>query len=100
MIKKVSHVTIIVKDQDKALHWYESKLGFEKRTDATFGPSQRFLTVAPKEHKDLEIVLQKPDPAFHGKEEGDELSQMVGKGTLWVLETDDCNRMVEDLREK
>lgn len=89
-IKNLSHVTIIVRDQDEALKWYTEKLGFEKRADdATSMPGYRWLTVAPKEQKELEIVLFK---ARDAKEQG-----WVGQGTLWMLQTDDCRATCEQL---
>ena len=56
MIKALSHATIYVLDQDAALAFYRDKLGFEVRTDARVGDF-RWVTVGPKEQKDLEIVL-------------------------------------------
>lgn len=52
-------MTIIVRDQDEALKKYMEKLGFEKRADdvVTTIPGYRWLTVAPKNQKKLEIVL-------------------------------------------
>jgi catechol 2,3-dioxygenase-like lactoylglutathione lyase family enzyme len=59
MIERRSIVPLIVKDLDEAFEFYTEKLGFEKVTDV-HGP-MHFLTVAPKEGKDTEILLQVPD---------------------------------------
>ena len=63
MIECVGTVSLHVKDQDKALDFYFSKLGFEKRADQKFqlpdGGQMRWLTVAPK-GAITEIVLYKP----------------------------------------
>ena len=89
-IKKISHVTIIVRDQDEALTWYTEKLGFEKRADdAATMPGYRWLTMAPKGQRELEIVLFK---ARDAKEQG-----WVGQGTLWMLQADDCRATCQAL---
>jgi catechol 2,3-dioxygenase-like lactoylglutathione lyase family enzyme len=62
MITKLSHITIFVKDQEKAKDFYVNKLGFEVRTDATMDGGFRWLTVGPKGQPDLEIVLVEPKP--------------------------------------
>jgi len=66
MILRLSIVPVIVKDLDEAFEFYTQKLGFEKVTDVK-GPIH-FLTVAPKEGKDTEILLQVPDPKIMGEE--------------------------------
>jgi len=91
-ISKLTHVTIIVRNQDEALAWYQDKLGFEVATDdATTIPGSRWLTVSPKDQKDLEIVLF---------EAGEREQAWVGQGTLWVLATDDCAKMCDELAAK
>ena len=99
MIRRLTHVTVIVKDQEEALKWYTEILGFEKRDDSKIG-EMRWLTVAPKNSK-LEIVLQKPVSAIHGGEEGVKtLLSRVGQGTWWVLEVDDCHEVFDELKVK
>jgi predicted enzyme related to lactoylglutathione lyase len=89
-IKKISQVTIIVRDQDEALNWYKEKMGFEVRTDdAVTMPGYRWLTIAPKEQKELEIVLFK---ARDAREQA-----WVGQGTLWMLQADDCRATCTEL---
>jgi hypothetical protein len=100
-IKRATHVSIIVKDWDEAAKWYIEKLGFEKRADMKFGVENRWITVAPKEQKELEFVLVKPLPKFHGEEQAAELTKQIGKsaGTT-VLVTEDCKKMTEILKKK
>ncbi len=97
MIKTLARVTILVRDLDEALRFYTEKLGLEKRADQNFGPGMRWLTVAPKEQTELEIVLQKPDASMHGEEGAKDLLSRVGQGTAWVFYTDDCRRTYETL---
>lgn len=96
MITRVARVTILVSDQDEALRFYTEKLGFEKRADVPMGAT-RWLTVAPAGQRELEIVLQQPDPAFHGEDGARQMLERVGQGTTWVLATDDCQGDYERL---
>jgi len=92
-ITKLSHVTIIVPDQNEALAWYTEKLGFEKRADDGGSmPGYRWLTVAPKGQQGLEIAL------FQARDERER--SWVGQGTLWVLETDDCRTTCKELETR
>ena len=46
-ITDVRTVAITVRDQDQALGFYVDTLGFEKRLDAAFSPTMRWVEVAP-----------------------------------------------------
>jgi len=96
MITKLVHVTVIVRDQDEALRFYTEKLGMEKREDRTMG-SYRWVTVAPK-NSAVAIVLQKPAAPFQQPEEIEQMLAQVGRGTTWVVESDDCKADYEALK--
>ena len=100
MIKRLSHVTILVKDIDEALDFYTNKLGLVKVTDNSFGPGERWVTVAPRGQKDIEIVLQKPSAAMHGAEGAKKMLKQVGKAPAWVFRVDDCRKACDKLRKK
>ncbi|MBI2303805.1 MAG: VOC family protein [Chloroflexi bacterium] len=100
MITKLMRVTIVVRDEEEALNFYTEKLGFVQRADETFGPGVRWLTVAPRDQKHLEIVLQKPNPLLHGEAGAKELEERIGKGTAWVFGTDDCRKTYETLKAR
>ncbi len=89
-----------MRDQDEALRFYTEKLGLEKRADMTFGPGLRWLTVAPRDQAELEIVLQKPEVALHGQEGAKAMLGRVGQGTSWVFEADDCRKTYDELRSR
>ena len=59
MIKKISVVSLFVTDYDKAKAFYTEKVGFELRTDQSFGEGQRWVSVAPK-GAETELVLYIP----------------------------------------
>jgi len=46
-ITQVGTVFVPVADQDKALEFYQGKLGFEKRVDFIYGKELRWIEVAP-----------------------------------------------------
>lgn len=97
MITKLSHVTILVRDQEEALRFYMEKLGFVKRDDESFGPGARWLTISPPEQSEVRIVLWKPLPAMHGEEGAKQMLAQVGQSTHWVFSTKDCRKTYETL---
>lgn len=103
MIRKMSHTTIYVTNQQKALEFYTEKLGFEVRTDFTMQGGFRWLTVGLKDQPDLEIILMEPKPGMLFDEEtARQLRSLVEKGVLGsgVFETPDCRKTYEELRKK
>ncbi len=56
MIEKLTHVPIVVSDQEKALRFCTEALGFEKRADYQLPGNPRWLTVGLK-GEELEFVL-------------------------------------------
>ncbi len=103
MIEKLSHATVYVDDQDAAHDFYVNKLGFEVRTDHKMDNGFRWLTVGPKEQKDVEIVLMKPSvgPMFD-EEDVEALKRLAQKGKLGagVFQTRDCRKAYETLKER
>lgn len=103
MIKKMSHTTIYVNNQDQAYDFYVNKLGFEVRTDAKMEGGFRWLTVGPKNQPELEIVLMEPKPGFMFDEETvKQLRALIEKGVLGagVFDTDDCRATYEELKRR
>ena len=86
-IDRVSTVTIAVTDQEDALAWFTSMLGFEKKMDVR-STQFRWLTVAPPQQVDVEFLLASWFP------------QLVGKNATWVLSTRDCQGGYEELKAK
>ncbi|GAB4589544.1 VOC family protein [Nocardia sp. IFM 10818] len=56
----LTHVSILVDDQDKAVEFYRDIIGFEVRQDMPFLPEARWLTVGPAAQPGLEILLETP----------------------------------------
>ena len=102
MIRKMSHATIYVTDQQKALEFYTGKLGFEVRTDATIGEGFRWLTVGPKDQPGFEIVLMEPKAGqMFDEETARQLRAIVEKGLgAGVFDTEDCRTTYEELKRR
>ncbi len=103
MIKRMSHTTIFVTNQEEALQFYTRKLGFEVRTDQTAPNGFRWLTIASKAQPDLEIILMEPKAGMMCDEEtATQIRQLVAKGAMgaMVFETDDCRKTYEELKSK
>jgi predicted enzyme related to lactoylglutathione lyase len=101
MIRRMSHATVFVANQDEALQFYRDKLGFEIRTDAKVSDDFRWLTVGPKSQPDFEIVLMEPKPGMLMEEETSaQLRSIMAKGVLGagVFNTDDCRATYEELK--
>jgi catechol 2,3-dioxygenase-like lactoylglutathione lyase family enzyme len=103
MIRKLSHATFFVTDQDKALAFYTQTLGFEVRTDFAMEGGFRWLTVGPKTQPDLEIILYSAKAGgMIDAETAAHLKAVMDKGLMGagVFETDDCQATYEELRAK
>lgn len=96
MIKKATIVTLLVRDQDEALRFYTETLGLEKRMDDTSVPGLRWLTVAPPEQKELQIVLAKAK----SEEDLRQVGKQAGTFPLFVLNTDGCRKDYETLKSR
>lgn len=83
-VETVKTVTVFVSDQDRARDFYVDALGFEVKTDQTFGDN-RWLEVGPDSGTTL--VLHKPFPG---------LSAGGGQGT--ILATSDLDADIARLR--
>jgi predicted enzyme related to lactoylglutathione lyase len=95
MIEKVTHVPIVVSDQEKALKFYTDVLGLEKRADYQLPGNPRWLTVAPK-GQDIELIL------FQGRYKLDPRAppETGSGGNHWVFKTDDCRNDFEILKAR
>lgn len=101
MIRRQSHSTIYVTDQEEALAFYRDTLGFEVNTDMPMGDSGlRWLTLSPKGQPDLELILAEvtPGPMFEAGM-AEEMKALVEKGAfgIGVFETDDIRGDYERL---
>lgn len=59
---KVTLISIPVRDQEKALQFYTTKLGFLKKKDLPLGGGNRWLTLVSPEWQDGPELLLEPAP--------------------------------------
>ena len=103
MIKRMSHATIFVNNQNEALEFYRDKLGFKVHTDAMVGDDFRWLTMCTQEEPNFEIILMEPKAGMLMDEETCNLLRAImAKGVLGAgaFHTDDCRGTYAALKEK
>jgi len=102
MIKRLSHATLYVKDQQKAYDVYVNKLGFKVNTDMAMENGLRWLTVTPPDQPGLEILLAEPKEPMLDADSIPHVRALLEKQALGagVWETDDCQATFEELKAK
>jgi predicted enzyme related to lactoylglutathione lyase len=95
----LSHVLLLVGDQDKALPFYRDVVGLQVRTDLPFDGG-RWLSVGPASQPSLEIVLESPEmnPSPDGQAAGRARLASGSMSTL-IFVVDDCTATFERLRD-
>jgi catechol 2,3-dioxygenase-like lactoylglutathione lyase family enzyme len=102
MITKLSHITLMVRDQTQAYNVYVNKLGFKVQTDMTMENGFRWLTVSPPGQPDVEIVLSEPIEPMFSKEMIPHVRALLDQNAMGggVWETDDCQETYEGLKAR
>ncbi len=103
MIRRMSHATIFVNNQEESLQFYRDILGFKVHTDAMVGPDFRWLTMNTPDAPDFEIVLMEIKSGMLMDEPtANQLREVLAKGVLGagVFNTDDCRGTYEELKSK
>ncbi len=93
---KLTHMTVVVKDQNKALEFYTKTMGFVKKADYTQPGHPRYLTVSPN-GQDLEIVLW---PSGAEEQRMPPSHKQPGNGTRTVLQVEDLRKTFAELKKK
>jgi len=101
-VLRVSAVNLWVHDQDVALDFWTTKVGFELRSDASFAELGlfRWLTVGPPGQPDVELVLMAvPEPPVLTEAQTDIVRAAMSQGLAGAvfLVTDDVERDFEEL---
>jgi len=89
---KIIIVALRVADQDRALRFYTETLGFTVTEDMDLGP-MRWLTVAPPDQPELNVLLERLGPPIIDAESAEQIDGLLAKGlggTLFLS--------VEDIR--
>jgi catechol 2,3-dioxygenase-like lactoylglutathione lyase family enzyme len=94
---RIGLTAIFVDDQDQAERFYTQVLGLKVKTNAPYGPDERWLTVvSPEEPDGVELVLHLADEPARGFRQA---SRELGRPVL-SLRSDDCERDAERLKAK
>ncbi|MRH91982.1 VOC family protein [Nocardia sp. SYP-A9097] len=95
----LTHVSVLVDDQDKALEFYRDIIGLEVRQDMAF-PGGRWLTVGPAAQPGIEFILE--NPAMNPSPEASAAAQARlasgAQGTL-IFRVEDVTALFEKLSE-
>lgn len=102
MITKMTHVSLYVLNQDRALDFYTNKLGFKVITDAPMPGGDRWITVCPPEQPGFEIILAPVTRGMYSQETTKVLKELVEKGTFGVglFTCNDIFATYEELKAK
>ena len=102
MITKLSHIGLLVRDQDHAYDVYVNKLGFKVHTDMMMDNGFRWLTVSPPNQPDVEIVLSAPVEPMFSPDLIPHVRALLDKDAMsgGVWEADDCHKTYEELKAK
>jgi catechol 2,3-dioxygenase-like lactoylglutathione lyase family enzyme len=102
MITKLSHIGLLVRDQNQAYDVYVNKLGFKVQTDMTMDNGFRWLTVSPPNQPDMEIVLSAPVEPMFSADLIPHVRALLDKDAMsgGVWEADDCQKTYEELKVK
>jgi catechol 2,3-dioxygenase-like lactoylglutathione lyase family enzyme len=92
---RIGLTSIFVDDQDQAERFYTEVLGFQVKTNAPYGPEERWLTVvSPEEPDGVELVLHLADAPARAFQAA---SRAAGRPVL-SLRADDCAAEAERLK--
>jgi uncharacterized glyoxalase superfamily protein PhnB len=93
-VVRLKYATVVVRDYDEALRWYTDVLGFVKTEDGNFGDGKRWLVVAPRNHKEVGIILEIAKP-IAPDDPIKNYDARVGAETRWVFEVEDCRKLYD-----
>ncbi len=96
MIKKLTHLTLFVHNQEDSLNFYTHKLGFKVHTDMIDNNGARWLTVCLPENPDFELILMPAINEFETSLVGQQGNTMP----LACFSTDNCQKTYEELKAK
>ncbi|MDQ3811663.1 MAG: VOC family protein [Chloroflexota bacterium] len=102
---RIATTQLWVHNQEEALAFYTTKLGWEVRMDVTMAEMGdfRWLTVGPTNQPDIAVVLMAiPGPPVMDAQTAQQVRDLMAKGFAGTifLETDDVRRAYEQLSER
>ena len=96
MEPRITQFTLVVKNQEGALEYYTSRVGFEKKTDFTPPGGYRWVTVGPK-GQELELALFQV-----GTQDANHWSTdwRPGNAPPIVMRVDDCKKVAAEMKSR
>lgn len=95
MFTELTHVTLLVDDQDQALEYYTQVLDFEVRDDLQMETGDRWVTVGIPGQDHPLLTLVNADG-----EMGNRVGTQAADHVFLVIQTDDCRETYETLTER
>ncbi len=96
MIKKLTHLTLFVHNQEETVTFYTTKLGFTVHTDVMGENGVRWLTICLPEQQDFELILMPAMNEFETSLVGQQGNTMP----LACFSTNDCVKTYEEMSAK
>jgi catechol 2,3-dioxygenase-like lactoylglutathione lyase family enzyme len=94
---RIGLTSIFVDDQEQAERFYTEAVGLEIKTNASYGPGERWLTVvAPEDRDGVELALLLADESARAFRQA---NRAIGRPVM-SLRADDCRRDAERLKAK
>ncbi len=94
---RVNLSSILVDDQEKALKFYTSKLGFTKKTDMPIGKYRWLTVISPDGSSDVELVLE---PMEFPPAKDYQLALFTAGVPITAFLTDDIDQEYKQLKRK
>jgi catechol 2,3-dioxygenase-like lactoylglutathione lyase family enzyme len=89
MIQHVKHVTVAVKDQDRAVKFYTEKLGFEVVVDVPFSDTQRWIELKIPGAETQVVLFTAPGEEYR-----------IGKPSNVIFTSENIAQSYEELKRK
>ena len=96
---RVTQVTLVVASQAKAVDFYTSQVGFEKKTDFAPPGGYRWVTVGPK-GQDFELALFEVGSHVDPEQKKWSEAWAPGRAPPIVIRVNDCKKTYEELSVK
>lgn len=93
MNQKISHITIVVDDYDRAIAFYTKKLNFVVLEDTIIDDTKRWVIIAPNKKSEFSLLLAKASTEIQKSRIGNQ----TGGRVFLFLHTDDFERAYQNL---
>ena len=95
-VQGIDLVTFVVDDQEDAIAFYVDTLGFELVEDEQYGPTQRWVEIAPPGST---AALTLKTPEMYDEPERTHLAALIGTGPMVTYRVENCDALYAQLKE-